>query len=120
MTARVHGGEIARRVQEISEAVFSGSVSSLDPELRSLAAACLPSRTIARTSSGPTAAIVAVESGAAASAGEARRLIGQGGLYVEDERVRQPADVPALPADGLLFVRRGKRDYRVLRVVRPG
>ena len=57
---------------------------------------------------------IAVASGLFASAGEARRAIGQGGLTIGDERVTAPdAAVPA-PVDGQwLVVRAGKRRLAV-------
>jgi len=85
--------------------------------MRGFVAAELPQLTpIARSAfeAGMAAAQVAVRSGAASSMGEARRLIAQGGLYLEDNRVTDPNAPVAAPTDGRLFVRIGKRRYRVL------
>ena len=48
--------------------------------------------------------------GLSKSKGEARRLIAQGGFYVEQEAVSDPAAAAQLPSDGVL-VRLGKRKY---------
>ena len=117
VTARTHGATEAGRAKRASEAVFSGAVASLDPELRRFVAAELPRLTpIARASltGGMTAAQLAVASGASASTSEARRLIAQGGLYVEDARISDPNSAIAPPADDVLLVRIGKRRYQVI------
>ncbi len=117
VTARVHGDAEAERVRRASEAVFSGAVAGLDPEMRGFVAAELPRLMPVPRSSllgGMTAAQLAVAAGAAGSMGEARRLVSQGGLYVEDIRVADPSATVTVPSDDVLFVRIGKRRYSVV------
>ena len=61
-----------------------------------------------------------VKAGAAASKGEARRAIDQGGLYVNNERVSgQDAIITPdrLLADAVLVLRFGKKRYHLVKVV---
>ena len=63
------------------------------------------------TGSGATA----VASGAASSNGEARRLIAQGGLYVNDRRVEGFDDPLPAPVHGRYWVvRTGKKNVRIV------
>ncbi len=72
--------------------------------------------TEADASAGLVALLVA--SGTVASNGEARRLIAQGGVAVNDERVTEAgAPVPAAIAGEWLVVRIGKKRLRVGRLV---
>ena len=78
--------------------------------------------TIALESSGGLTLVDAVvRAGLAKSKSEARRAIEQGGIYVNQERAKDPARTLG-PADwlggGNLLLRKGKRDYALLRVAR--
>ncbi|HEY6056941.1 MAG TPA: hypothetical protein VIV06_02865, partial [Candidatus Limnocylindrales bacterium] len=111
---RVHGRDEAERARRASEALFSGAVARLEPELRRFVAAEVPRLApIARSAfaAGITAVELAVRSGAADSMSEARRLVAQGGLYVEDVRVGDPLARVAAPAGDGLLLRVGKRRY---------
>ena len=55
-----------------------------------------------------------VETGLAKSKGEARRTVGEGGAYLNNERVEDPDYVPGdadLIEDRLLVLRRGKKNF---------
>ena len=119
VTARVHGAEQAGAMRDASEAVFSGRVYSLPPAERDAVAGQLDAgRPISRSAfaGGLTALQLAVSSGAVASQGEARRIIGQGGFYVNDERVADPGARIEPPSGDRLFVRLGKKRYLVIPV----
>src|SRR5438445_5202447 len=78
--------------------------------------------TIALESSGGLTLVDAVvRAGLAKSKSEARRAIEQGGIYVNQERAKDPARTLG-PADwlggGNLLLRKGKRDYALLRLAR--
>jgi tyrosyl-tRNA synthetase len=61
-----------------------------------------------------TVTAFAVASGVAASLGDARRTIRQGGLSINDARLSDP-DAPVDLAPGAIAVlRRGKRDYSLV------
>jgi tyrosyl-tRNA synthetase len=51
----------------------------------------------------------------ASSASEVRRLIRQGGIYLNDERLEDPYQTRQVRPGDELVVRKGRREYRVLR-----
>jgi tyrosyl-tRNA synthetase len=51
----------------------------------------------------------------ASSASEVRRLIAQGGIYLNDERLEDPYQTRRVHPGDELVVRKGRREYRVLR-----
>ena len=53
------------------------------------------------------------DTGLCGSRAEVRRMASQGGLYIQGERVDDPlAHVdPALPEEGVLLLRKGKKKY---------
>ena len=114
ITTRVHGPEAARDAEELSRAVFEDGLLSLDFEKFRQAIAEL---TLARVSAAETATPVqvAVASGVASSGGEARRLISQGGFYVNDVRTTDPNGSLPEPVHGRYWiVRAGKRNVRIV------
>jgi tyrosyl-tRNA synthetase len=114
ITARVHGEAAALDAERRSEAIYGGGLLGLEPGAFRSAIAGLP---LTRLSSAQivTAAATAVASGAAASLGEARRLISQGGLYVNDQRITDPDGPLPEPVHGRYWiVRTGKKRQRVL------
>jgi tyrosyl-tRNA synthetase len=59
-----------------------------------------------------------VQTGLAKSKSEARRAIEQGGIYVNQQRVKDPArkiESPDWLSGGNLLLRKGKKDYALLR-----
>ena len=105
ITARVHGREEAEVARRASEVRFAQQMPDRET-LRAVAAQ--PDFLVARSVLS-SAIEFAVAAGIASSNGEARRLITQGGLRVNDERVTDPtAPVPAA-IDGAFFVRAGKK-----------
>lgn len=73
----LHGEEEARKAKEKSEALFSGDVSDLEITASSL-------------SVGASLIDVMLDTGLAPSKSEARRLISQGGVSVDDEKILDP------------------------------
>jgi tyrosyl-tRNA synthetase len=117
LTARVHGDAEARRAVQVSEAVFSKEPIR-DPELlESLYQAIDHFDFTAEDASGG-AMRVALASGLFASNGEARRTIQQGGLSINEERVKDPDDAVSPIAGRYLVVRVGKKALRVGRLKR--
>jgi tyrosyl-tRNA synthetase len=121
VTRLVHGDDAVRAAEAAAKTLFAGDVAQRSvAELQELFAH-VPSLSLERSESGwpLIAALVAV--GAAASRGEATRLVRSGGVYVNDRRVQDEKHVlqAADAIEGQLFVvRRGKRDYFVLRIAR--
>ena len=120
LSAMVHGPEEAARAVAASEAVFgSGDLTALDERTLAAAVAGLPRATVDGTA--PAILDLLVSGGLAQSRGDARRTVSEGGAYVNNRRVSDPAWVPG-DDDFLhgrwLLLRRGKR--QVAAVERKG
>ena len=117
VTELVHGTDAASGAAGASEALFGGGdLRSLDAETLEAAFADLPRATVAAANGMPPVLDLLVESGLAESRGQARRVIGEGGAYVNNERVSDPTVVvprDALLAGRWLLLRRGKRTLAV-------
>jgi tyrosyl-tRNA synthetase len=101
-----HGEEAAREAQAAARAVFAGAGHDLD---------AMPTTTIAagRLAAGVSAVDLFAEVGLTRSKSEARRLLQQGGVYVNDERVEDLEHTLSeddLTPDGILL-RAGKKKY---------
>ena len=102
LTALVHGKEEADKAQEAARALFSGNGNSEN----------MPTTVIA-DAIGMGILDVMVSAGLAASKGEARRLVQQGGVSVNDVKVTDPAATlsDADFADGAAIIKKGKKVY---------
>ena len=123
VTALVHGESEEARARTVAETLFGGPEGrGSDP--RALDAAGLASL----ASEIPTAPLPAgadatlldlvLAAGFATSKSEARRLVEQGGISVNGEAAGDPAASASSfvrLADGSLLLRKGRRDYRMLR-----
>ncbi len=111
VTRLVHGETEARRARDASRALFGGGGDMSD----------VPSHVVPRDrlEGGIEAFVLFAEAGLVRSRGEARRLIQQGGAYVNGEPVREfnrlvtAADL----REGVILLRAGKKKYCA---VRPG
>jgi tyrosyl-tRNA synthetase len=111
VTDLVHGEEARQRVEEASRALFGrGDLQTLDAAVLADAVAELPT---ARVPPGPHLVVdLFTLSGLVASKSAARRVVAEGGAYVNNRKVDQedavldPAD---LLAGGWAVLRRGKR-----------
>jgi tyrosyl-tRNA synthetase len=114
VTARVHGQSAARAAADRSEAVFGKGLLGLDLDAFLAAAAELP-RAVLGSDDLSSALRTVVASGAASSNGEARRLIQQGGVSINDVRIREPSDpLPDPVHDRFWVVRTGKKHLRLV------
>jgi tyrosyl-tRNA synthetase len=110
ITARTHGEAGLREAEAATSAVFGQGLVGASAE----ALAALDPVRLAVDPSW-TAAGAAVAVGAVSSNGEARRLVSQGGLYINDERVTDPAAPLPDPLHGRFWViRTGKKNTRIL------
>ena len=123
VTARVHGAEAARVAREVSRLLFAkGDPRALSGEALAALAAEVPFAEVARPDGGVAALDVAelfVTARLVKSKGEARRLLDQGGLTVSGRRLAGDARTTAdddLLAGGHLLLRKGARDYALVRV----
>jgi tyrosyl-tRNA synthetase len=115
VTTLVHGAEETRRIQAASAALFGGGDLGT-AGLSTLRAALATARPLVRVAAGsvPTVVELLVETGLVQSKGEARRAVGEGGAYVNNERVDDPEHVPSaddLIGGRLLVLRRGKKNF---------
>ena len=118
VTSMVHGARATENATAVNAILFS----DLDPRQVEASALDLLAQEIptTRVASGDGLSLVdaVVAAGLAKSKGEARRAIEQGGIYVNQERVKDPARKIA-PSDwltgGNLLLRKGKKDYALLR-----
>ena len=120
VTELVHGPDAAAGAAEASEALFgTGDLRALDPSTLEAAFADLPRARVSGANGLPPILDLLVDAGLADSRGQARRVIGEGGAYVNNERVTDPAAAPdrgALLAGRWLLLRRGKRTLAVAEV----
>jgi len=117
VTQLIHGEQVAREVASASGALFGEGVAQLTPEAlphleKAIPTAALPAEAFLQPL---VETLVAVE--AQPSKGAARRLMQQGGVYVNDQRWSDPEG--PLSRDNLLFgravlVRIGKNKYHLL------
>jgi tyrosyl-tRNA synthetase len=116
ITARTHGEAAAAQAESDSAALFSGRAIEDPAALLSLFESA---GGFTFTSSSPSAgiAVLLADAGVVASRGEARRLIANGGVTVNGERVTDPATVPELVGGEWLDVRIGKRRREIGRQV---
>jgi tyrosyl-tRNA synthetase len=121
LTDRLHGEAERRRVESASEALFGrGDVRALDAQtLREIAAEVPHSDHGAAQLDGEGVALAELlaETTLAGSRREARELLGAGAIAVNGERVGADRRVRKgdLIGDGLVFLRRGKRQWHVAR-----
>ncbi|HEX9582344.1 MAG TPA: tyrosine--tRNA ligase [Gemmatimonadales bacterium] len=117
ITERVHGREACGRAVEAARIVFGElDPKAATPEVWRLLATDLPSAPLPPGTGEQTPVVELVtEAEIVKSKGEARRLIQQGGLYVNGERVAS-ADAVAGPAlaGGFYWIRSGKKQQFIL------
>ena len=102
LTKLVHGEEEAEKAQQAARALFSGNGSNAD----------MPT-TAVELGDGMGLLDMMVLTGLTPSKGEARRLVQQGGVSVNDQKVTDPATVITAAdfTDGELVIRKGKKVF---------
>ncbi|HHT25937.1 MAG TPA: tyrosine--tRNA ligase [Firmicutes bacterium] len=108
VTKLVHGESAAKSAMKDAEALFGGKGDASN----------IPTATITTLDVGEGAPLLDIldKAGIIASKSEGRRLIDQGGLYLNDERV-SAVDAVLEPGDfaaGAIIVRKGKKSYHQL------
>jgi tyrosyl-tRNA synthetase len=116
LTALLHGDEEARRAVAASQAIFGhGELRELDEAALESAATALPHVTLDGTL--PPIVELLVQAGLARSRSDARRIVGEGGAYLNNVRVTEADEVPAgeqLLHGRWLVLRRGKRNVALV------
>ncbi|MFZ0173325.1 MAG: tyrosine--tRNA ligase [Acidimicrobiales bacterium] len=121
----VHGREETARAERAARALYTEEIATLDADLLADVVADAPSSVLARTTlegDGLDLTDGLVASGLCSSKSEARRVISQGGAYVDNVRrgggeiIGSAAAITRadLLADRYVLLRRGKQDYHVL------
>ncbi len=121
VTALVHGGEEADRMQKGAEALYAGQLEKLDADLISQVFSDGPVAEIEgeKLENGSSLLEVSVETGLVSSKGEAKRMFKQGAMYVNDKRVQEDymlSGNDVLEASSSIILRKGKKSYLVVRV----
>jgi tyrosyl-tRNA synthetase len=116
VTARVHGKEAARVAEEVSRVLFGKAdpASLSEPVLKALSEE-VP---FAESREAPALLDALVTLNLAASKSAARRLVEQGGVYLNGQRASADTDLgTATPLKGgYHLLRKGARDYGLVRV----
>jgi len=120
LTTWVHGAEEVARVEEASRIMFGGSLDGVQEKTLELLADVVPVVEIDRTELAAGIAIIDLLSRTVAdSKSAAKRLLQQGGAYVNNVRITD-ADRKVTTADlatpTMLVVRGGRKDYRLLKL----
>lgn len=111
VTKLVHGEAEAAKAQDAARALFGDASDSEHIPATEMAAA--------RLAAGVDILTVLTETGLAASRGEGRRLIDQGGIYLSDTRVDSAELIVTADffTDGKLLIRKGKKVYHQVKLI---
>ena len=110
LTALVHGKEEADKALEASHALFSAGVSSENMPTVSLSESDFTDGKIAVTDT-------LIKAGIAKSKGEGKRLIEQGGITVNDEKITDVfATIDRAAFDGEVILKKGKKIFKKLTI----
>ena len=121
VTTRVHGADAAKVAEEVSALLVGGG----DPTSLSLGAIDalgreIPTAEVTQPAGGSDVLDLLIETRLAASRGAAKRLVEQGGVYVNGARVamaERTVQSDALLAGGHALLRKGARDYALVKLV---
>lgn len=114
----VHGADAARKAERASEALFNEAIAELDEATFLEVVGDAPTSHVSREElrAGLDPVDVLVRVGLAASKGEARRFVDQGGVYVNNRRVGadDALDLSVALHDRYVVVRRGRHQLRLV------
>jgi tyrosyl-tRNA synthetase len=120
VTAMVHGPAELARAERASAVLFGGSLREADPADLLMVFDDVPSTSLSREAfEATTVAAATVVAGLAASKAEASRLIKQGGVYLNGERVSDDRRLLAMSdtiGGKLVIFQKGQRDRRLVRI----
>ncbi len=112
VTTLVHGAEETARIKAASAALFGGGdLHDLSPD--TLGAALREAGTTKVTGDLPSVVDLLVATGLSGSRGQARRTVGEGGAYLNNQRIEDPDYIPTADdvlGGGWLVLRRGKKN----------
>ncbi len=122
VTTRVHGADVVRTVEQISQVLFGkGDPRALTSETLHAMASEIPFAEIdtPEGAEGVDALDLVVHTGLARSRGDAKRLVEQGGVSVNGQKMAMADRMVASDrwlADRHLLVKKGSRDWGLVRV----
>ncbi len=123
MTQMVHGESALAKAEQAAHVLFGGDLDGLDAADIGEIFADVPSSQVARTElEGAGVSIVDLLCGSdlASSKGDARRSIAGGGVYLNNQRVTEPAQTVTVAEtfDGqFLVLRKGRKRYHLIEVL---
>ena len=120
MTTLIHGGAMAKSVEEAAKALFGqGEIGDLDLKTLDSALSQLPKTIIKKGDPYPTWVDLLAATGVVDSKSAARRIVKEGGGYLNNKKVENEDFTPS-KADLLhgkyLLLRKGKRDLAAVEV----
>ncbi|HVF58485.1 MAG TPA: tyrosine--tRNA ligase [Thermoanaerobaculia bacterium] len=122
VTRMLHGESDLARAERATRVLFGEEVAELEPRDVLEVFADVPSSAVEKAQlagAGVPLVDLLVSAGLAASKGEARRALQQGGVYLNNRRVadeRKAVTLDDTLGGELLVLRKGKRDYHLVRV----
>jgi tyrosyl-tRNA synthetase len=120
LTRLIHGEDALAKVRRASQILFGAEIDQLsDDELREIFAD-VPSQSLPRATldAGLNVVDALVSAGLAKTKSDARRAVSQGGAYVNNRRVEDPAAMLTaehLAGESVMVLRSGKRNYALLK-----
>jgi tyrosyl-tRNA synthetase len=120
VTELVHGQAALERAEKATQALFGTEIKELDLQTLNEIFAETPSTTRARAdlTAGIPLIDLLVETGLFQSKGAARKEIPAGGVYLNNERIADPAFMVTaehLIAQSVMVLRKGKKNYNVVK-----
>jgi tyrosyl-tRNA synthetase len=120
LTAWIHGPAVISRVEVASRVMFGDTLDGLTDADLGVLAGTVPTVEVSRTELAAGVGIVELLARTiAGSKGAARRLVTQGGAYINNHRITQvehQITLDHLATETMLVVRGGKKDYCLVRV----
>ena len=121
MTTLIHGAGMAKKVEEAAKALFGqGEISDLELSTLDAALGQLPKTTIKKGDVFPSWIELLVATGVVDSKSAARRIVNEGGAYLNNKRVENEDFTPSksdLLQGKYLLLRKGKRDLAAVEIV---
>ncbi len=122
VTTSIHGADACAKVEVAAKALFGqGEITELDSATLAGALAELPRTTINSSSEIPTWVDLIVATGVCESKSAARRIINEGGAYLNNKKITAEDFAPTatdLIAGKFLVLRKGKRDLAAVELVK--
>jgi len=121
LTTSIHGEAACTKVEAAAKALFGqGEITDLDRDTLAGALAELPRTTINSSSEIPTWVDLIVATGVCESKSAARRIIKEGGAYLNNKKIATEDFAPTsadLIAGKFLILRKGKRDLAAVELI---